>query len=408
MEQAWEIPTSAGKGMGPVVGIVAEYNPFHNGHAFQISQIRKQGDMPIVAVMSGNFTQRGEPAALEKHLRARAALSCGVDLVLELPFPYACARAQDFAGMGILALDRLGFITHVSFGCECGDLSDLNRVAALFEEEAFHGRVAGFLAQGMTYAKARQQAVALCTNEETASLLASPNNTLAVEYLRAIKQLGSRIHPVAVARKGAGHDTLSPRDGFASASFLRGMPQGIEGWEPYVPYPAMACYRQAQGLYRLSRGESALLWKLRQMDRGDFARLPDVSEGLENRLAQAAAQCTSVEDFLSQVKTKRYPLARLRRILLAAALDITREDLDFTLPYLKILGFTRRGESLLSLADKTGRVPLLSKGSQIEALSPKARAMHRKSALATDFFSLLAPVPCPRGEEYRQSLVKLP
>ena len=182
---------------------------------------------------------------------------------------------------------------------------------------------------------------------------------------------------------------------------LRALHREGKSWETLVPPAALACYR-GQPDFLLERGEAAILWRLRQMERKDFAALPDVSEGLENRLWEAARVCTGTADLLARVKTKRYPLARLRRILLHALLGVKREDFTFSLPYLKVLGFTEAGRALLG----KGRVPLLSKGVQIEALSAEAAALHRQTARATDFFSLLAPVPRAKGEEYRGKIVK--
>ncbi|MCI8350440.1 MAG: nucleotidyltransferase family protein [Oscillospiraceae bacterium] len=387
--------------MARVVGIIAEYNPFHSGHARQIAHIREEGEARVVAVMSGNFVQRGEAALFDKYVRAKAALSCGVDLVVELPFPYACARARDFAAMGVKALEALGCVEELCFGAERADLGLLCRAAAALDNPAVGEETRRLGAQGLTYARARRLALEKVLGEG-AALFDGPNNTLAVEYLRALAHSGSPIQPRALPREGAGHGSLRPEGGTASGQALRGMHRAGEGWGGLVPPAALACYR-GQPDFLLERGEAAALWQLRQMQREDFAALPDVSEGLENRLWEAAGVCTGMADFLARVKTKRYPLARLRRILLHALLGVKREDFTFSLPYLKVLGFTEGGKALLG----RGKVPILSKGVKIEALSEEAARLHRQTARTTDFFSLLAPVPRTKGEEYRGKIVKV-
>lgn len=386
--------------MARVVGIIAEYNPFHNGHARQIARIREEGEARVVAVMSGNFVQRGEPALLDKYVRAKAALACGVDLVVELPFPYACARARDFARMGVRAMEALGCVEELCFGAEWADLDLLWRAARALDSPETGEETRRLCAQGLTYAKARRLALETVLGEG-AALLDSPNNTLAVEYLRALEECGASLRPRALPREGAGHESLRLEGGIASGQALRALHKAGESWEGLVPPAALACY-EGQPDFRLERGEAAALWQLRRMEKEDFAALPDVSEGLENRLWEAARVCTGTADFLARVKTKRYPLARLRRILLHAVLGVRREDFSFSLPYLKVLGFTERGRELMG----KGKIPLLSKGVKIEALSEEAAELHWKTAKATDFFSLLAPVPRPKGEEYRGRIGK--
>ena len=189
-----------------IAGIIAEYNPFHGGHAYQIEQTRKAGASHIVAVMSGNYVQRGEPAFLEKHARAEMALHGGADLVLELPVPWSCARAQDFARAGVSLLHAMGCVELLSFGSECGSTALLCETAQALESPEMRDCLRGCLDEGMSLPAAREKAAAQCLGKEAAALLQGANDALAFEYLRALKSLHSPIRPLAVLRKGARHD----------------------------------------------------------------------------------------------------------------------------------------------------------------------------------------------------------
>lgn len=221
--------------------IIAEYNPFHNGHAYHIAQTRKNGATHIAVVMSGNFVQRGEPAFLEKHVRARAALSGGADLVLELPLAFACAPAQRFGLGAVYVAEKMGCVDMLSFGSESGDTARLEQAAAVLDTPQFREALARELESGAPYPQAVSRAMERC-GSGFAGLTASPNDTLALEYLRALRQLGSKIRPMAVRRAFVEHDAEEAADGFASASRLRALAQP-EKIAAYVPEEAAQLYR---------------------------------------------------------------------------------------------------------------------------------------------------------------------
>lgn len=388
-----------------VGAIVAEYNPFHNGHAYQIAETRRLGATHIAAVMGGHFLQRGDAASFDKWTRARAALDGGADLVLELPCPYALASAEFFARGAVELFDALGCVDLLSFGSESGDLP-LLEAAARAADEAQQGQgLQTYLKQGFSYPRARQAAVADLCGAATAAVLAAPNNTLGVEYLRALHRLQSPIQPVTIPRRGAAHDAAQAQGGFASASLLRrrlaGPPEGLRDFVPPAAH-SLYCEQLAAGHApgSLPRLEVAILSRLRCMTPAQLGACADLSEGLENRLYAAARRAGSLRELFEAVKTKRYPLARIRRSVLACFLNIPREDLRTPPPYLRVLGFNAKGKEILSRAKGTAKLPL---GAGLARLREQGGTCARFAALearATDLYMLSLPKPRPCGLDY--------
>lgn len=384
--------------METVCGIVAEYNPFHNGHLYQIKQTREKADC-IAVVMSGHFTQRGDLACFSKWTRAKAALLCGADLVVELPVPFACASAERFALGSISILAGLGCVDLVSFGSESGNLAALEACAQACLQVDGSPEMQAALRKGLSYPRARQQALG-----ETGELLSQPNNTLGIEYIKAAKKLGVPLSFLTVKRMGAGHDSSRPDSQFASASYLRGqLKQGLS-MDEYLPPQALTCY-QGQPAADFSRLETALLYRLRTMGKEEFAALPDVTEGLENRLHAAARRAISVEGFLLEVKTKRYTLSRLRRILCAALLGLTKRDQQELPPYARVLGCTERGKGLLARARKSSDIAVSPDFSFLARQFPRQTDLE---ARATDLFSLALPQVGRCGLDFLERPVILP
>ena len=307
--------------------ITAEYNPFHKGHRWQLEQVRAAGASHVAVVMSPDFTQRGTPAIFPKRLRAQAALQNGADLVLELPVCYALAGAQRFAFGAVQLAAAMGCVDLLAFGAENADLLQLRQACTALQQEEVNQNIRQLLPSGITFAKARERAVAAVYGEETALLLQKPNNILAIEYLCQLEKLpDAHIQPLALGRIGNTHDG-EPVGEFASASFLRGLI--LEGrWEQaqqYLPQNVWQLYRQAQqdGQFAdLQLGERAVLSALRRMEQKEMAQLADLSEGLENRLYRASREACSLEQLYAAVKSKRYPLARVRRLVMNAFLQL--------------------------------------------------------------------------------------
>ena len=332
-----------------IVGIICEYNPLHNGHAHQIRLIRELygENCAIVCLMSGNFVQRGQPALYHKMVRAEAALIAGADLVLELPVQYALSSAEGFAagGVGILG----AFCDELCFGAESGSGDSLMSTAEALLSPDFPPALRGFLDQGLSFPAARQRALEQFGTD--ASLLASPNNILGVEYCKAILASGSAMRPLVITRQGGYHDTLPDREN-PSATALRLCVERGEDITTYVPEGTAAMYASAE-VHALEYGERAILAKLRTMCDGEFEALPFGSEGLWRKLMHESRRCPTVEGIASAVKSKRYTRTRIDRMILCAFLGLTAEDLNATAPYTRVLGFTDRGRMALRRAKET-------------------------------------------------------
>ena len=320
-----------------MAAIICEFNPFHNGHKYILEQVRKLTGEPVLAIMSGSFTQRGEAAVCSKFERTKIALQNGADVVVELPAVYAVASAQRFALGGVNIAKAFGE-KHLAFGCETGDTEALMQAAAALKNPAVNEQIAILMKSGEYYPRAVENAVREICGGSVAEVLTSPNNILAVEYLRALD--GSDLKPLPVKRVATAHDSEKTCGHFASASKIRSMLRAGQDVSAFVPAaPQEITYPQNL--------ERAILFQLRSMTADDFARLPEVGEGLENRLINAVKQYNSVEEIIAAVKTKRYTHARLRRIICCAALGITEDLQRKTASYVRVLGFTDEGAALL-------------------------------------------------------------
>ena len=333
-----------------VVGIICEYNPFHLGHKKQIDAIRAQfGEgCAIVCLMSGNFVQRGMPAIVDKSARAKAAIACGADLVLELPITAALSSAEGFADGGVEILAP--FCDYLCFGSESADADALMRTAQLLLSEKFPPALRQELDQGLSFPAARQKA--LKTLGGSGDLLVNPNDILAVEYCKAILQQGARTKPLVIHRQGRYHDQIPDAEN-PSATSIRSRMLNRENWESFVPSPAADIFRN-EPLHALSAGERAMLAVLRTMNDEQFEAIPFGSEGLWRKFMHACRKQTTLEDILTATKSKRYTRTRLDRMAMCAFLGITAEDLCAPVPYVRTLAFNDRGRTVLRLASQTG------------------------------------------------------
>lgn len=370
------------------VGIVAEYNPFHAGHAHHIARTRRLvGECAVVCVMSGHFVQRGECAVLDKWSRARSALEGGADLVLELPTVWAASSAESFARGAVGLLAATGVVTRLSFGSECGDVDSLRQVAACLDSEDYQVSLRRFLDEGLPFAACRQRAVAQLLAPGLAELPAQPNNNLGIEYIRALNALGSTIQPVTIPRMGAGHDGGDHPD-YPSASHVRG-----EILAGRLPADNPACLEYA---------ERWVLAALRGLDEADFAALPDCGEGLSHRLYRAVRQGVTLDGVYSLAKTKRYAHARIRRAVLWGALGLRKSDRPAAPPYLRVLGAGGRGRALLREMKGRAALPVLTKPAH-----GRGQPLLELEARCTDLYQLCRRVPGPCGLEWTVSPVML-
>ena len=370
------------------VGIIAEYNPFHGGHAYHIARTRAlPGDCAVIAVMSGNFVQRGDCAVFDKWARAKAALEGGADLVLELPTVWAASSAESFARGAAEILAATGVVTRLSFGSECGDADKLRQAAACLDSGAYRAGLRRFLDAGLPFAACRQRAAEELLGTQTAFLLSQPNNNLGIEYIRALNALGSAIRPVTVLRAGAGHDGGDHPD-YPSASFLR---EKLLAGE--LPAENPAC---------LKYGERGALALLRAMGEEDFAALPDCGEGLSHRIYRAVRQGRTLKEVYALAKTKRYAHSRIRRAVLWGALGLRGAGRPAHPPYLRVLGANARGREVLREMKDRASLPVLTKpahGKGLPLLELEARC--------TDFYQLCRREPGPCGVEWTTDPVML-
>lgn len=378
-----------------VCGIICEYNPFHNGHKYHIEQTKKIcGATHIVGVMSGNFTQRGDVAITDKYKRTETALKNGVDLVIELPAAYSLGSAEQFAQGAVFLLNALGCVDTLSFGSECGDISRLREAAGavLYAQES--REFAGYMKEGLSYPAALQKAIEKYYTDDVIETLSAPNNTLAVEYIKAIDNIASPIKPITVKRRAAGHDSEipDPQGDILSASQLRKMLEKGEDISDFAP----ECDFSEIAL--ISNLETAILSKLRSMTKAEIEKTPNVLLGLENRIYRAAGVAGSLNELYFLVKTKRYTLARIRRIILSAFLGITKNDLHFSNSYVRILGMNGKGREILAAAKCD--IPLNTSLSQLEKTSDKAKKQARLEARCGDQYALAFDKKRPCGLDF--------
>jgi len=374
--------------MGNVLGIIAEYNPFHNGHLHHLNESKKLTNSDsCIAIMSGNFTQRGEVSIVDKWEKAKMALDNGVDLVIELPTLYAISSAENFASGAIKILNSLGIVDYISFGSEAKDISVLDDIANVlaFEPPQYKTLLSHELARGEAFPKARENAMMMYLNDvrRFANVLSSPNNILGIEYLKALKRQKSKIQPITIKREGSKYnETTIPRTSrFASATAIRNLCKSNDDITPLQRFLPEASFdileeniKKGTFVKDISLFDKEIIYTLRKMSTDQIANLPDVSEGLEFAFKNAANQCNSVVELLSIINTKRYTKTRLQRILLYAILGITKKDMEMSLnttPYVRVLGFNDKGQELLSQISKKNR--------KLEIITSVKKFMDKKS-----------------------------
>ena len=387
-------------------GIITEYDPLHMGHVHLMAEARRLlgPDTGIICVMSGNYVQRGDFAIVSKFARAAAAVRSGADLVLELPVPWALSSAEGFAAGAVELLRAAGAVTHLVFGSEGGDAAPLIRCAEALCGQDFPPRLREELKRGDSFPAARQRALSALVAEEDAAALSRPNDTLGVEYCKALR--GSGIRPVAVPRRGAGHGSETAEGGFVSASAIRALIRaGDEETALSLMAPAMAeGYRAERAAGRapaaLANCERAVLARLRFLEEADWAALDPGNEGLYRRFARASRSAASAAELLEAVKTKRYPLARLRRMVFRAYLGLPPAPPERP-AYLRVLAANERGTALLAGMRKTASAPVLTRPAAVRRLGPEAQRLFDLEARADRLYALACPDPAAVPDEWR-------
>lgn len=348
--------------MSRVIGVVAEYNPFHNGHYYHLQATKEiTGAEYCVAVISGNFTQRGDTSIVNKWAKAYMAICGGADLVIELPTVYSISSAENFASGAVKILDNLKVVDAISFGAEANDLATLNNIANVLYEEpkAYTNILSHELKKGISYPAARENALMMYLNDikRYANTLSSPNNILAIEYLKALKIQKSKLEPIMIRRKKVYYNDNKIVDDFASATAIRKLLQGGEyaNLRKVIPRSSYTIIgqesRKGGMVLSLAKYEKEIIYALRKMTVEEIADLPDVSEGLQFAIKNAANEANNLKDLISNIKSKRYTQTRIQRILLYALLGIDKKLMENSrkvVPYVRVLGFTQKGKSLLS------------------------------------------------------------
>jgi predicted nucleotidyltransferase len=393
-----------------VVGIICEYNPFHSGHAEHIARTREAlgDDTAVVCCMSGNFVQRGEYAVMPKHARAEAAARCGADLVIELPLPCALSSAERFARGAVRMLDALRVCEYLSFGSESGDADALAAAARALDTARADDITREELASGASYAAARCEAARRLGH--TILNADAPNDILGAEYLRAIAREGSRLLPLAVLRE---RRRPSGERVPAAGDIRRMLLRGDADWESAMPRAAarLALREIAAGrapIPALGDGATALS-RLRALGREDYLSLPDAGDGLGERLARHALREPTLRGIADSVKTRRYAMSRIKRLMLCACLNIRAGDADAPPAYARVLAATPAGASLLREINARADIPVITKPAHAKKLEGAALAAFQRDAAATDFYVLSRPDQSQRrgGQEWTTSPVVL-
>lgn len=389
-------------------GIVAEFNPFHNGHKYLVDSLKQNENDTVTAVMSGNFVQRGEPAVLDVNLRTKIALMSGVDLVLSLPFPYCSATAEKFALSGVTVLDSLNCLDSLGFGSESNDKETLLECAKNLRTLDFNLLVSKLVESGVSFPTAREQAVKELFGEKEAELLQKSNDILGVEYAKALLELNSKLDITTVKRTGASHDSKEGTENIRSASLIRTFIDDLDEVKNFVPNESFEVLKEAtenKKIIDYSKYELSLLFKLRTMSVEELSKLPDVNEGLEYRIFEAVRNSTSYSELLEKIKTKRYTLSRIRRILLFAYLGVTKELLETPVPYIRVLGFNEKGAKLLKECKEKAKLPIVTRPKDLKNLDENGKNIFNLECKARDLYSLCLQSPDICGKEMTEKII---
>lgn len=390
--------------MSKVLGIIAEYNPFHNGHLLHLTKSKEEtGAEYSICIMSGNFVQRGNTSIVNKWVKTEMALNSGIDLVLELPTVYSISSAENFAEGAIKLLNSLKIVDTVSFGSENSDIDILNRISGILYEEPkqYVEFLNEELKKGLSFPKARENAILLYLNDQKYSnILNQPNNTLAIEYLKALKKYKSHIMPIAIKREKAFYNSNCIVDEYASATAIRNMIvnnqfNDIRKVMPRLAYDLlMQEIENNQYVIDISKFEKEILYSIRRLSTADLKKFPEVNEGLENAIKNAANSCNTLVELINIIKSKRYTQTRIQRILLYILLNITKKDMYIsrkTVPYARILGYSPKGKELISeIYNANPKITLITSVKNFFDSSNNKTYKHMlsKDILATNIYTL--------------------
>lgn len=397
-----------------ICGIVAEYNPFHNGHKYHIEKTKELTECDaVVCVMSGNFIQRGLPALFDKWTRTKMALENGVDLVIELPTFYATASAEYFARGAISLLDGLNVIDALSFGNSCNDIEILKRIANVLylEPDGYKRELQKEIKKGVSYPIARSKSLQTFLKKEInpkvlSTVLLDSNNILGIEYLKALLYCNSTITPVSVERKGGDYNSLHIDDNICSATGIREMlfNNQLENVKSVMPESSYEIVNNeilnGKCPMFINNFEKEIFYELRRASISDLANVADVSEGLENVMKKASNECSNINELVETIKSKRYTKTRIQRLLIHSLLGIRKDENELykhNPGYIRVLGFTKAGEKILSKISNKSNLPIVTSVSKfLKVANETNKNMIEKDILATNIYNLGYQVPAYR------------
>lgn len=375
-----------------VSAVICEYNPFHNGHKYQLEQMKKDSDA-VICIMSGDFVQRGDVSVYDKFIRAKAAMISGADLVIMLPVIYSLSSAELFAFGGVALADSLGIVDSLYFGSECGNTDELTNAAKslLFEPSDVSENIQKYLADGISYPSARAKAFSAYI---APGLITEPNNILAIEYIKAIMRLESKIKPVTVTRHVVGHHDTKPSDGLASATAIRRLISDKNDFSKYVPCDVYELFKSAKTA-NAKELYPVLAYILRTKTSRELSEINEVTEGLENRLKASVYKCAGFSKIAEFVKSKRYTQSKINRILFSILLNIDK-SMPRTMPeYIRVLGMNKKGMLLLSDIKRNTSLPIITKTADYKGLCTSFET----DILASDLYTVCQSRPC-FGHDY--------
>ncbi len=389
--------------MSGILAVISEYNPFHNGHVKHLSYSKQltKADFSI-AVISGNFVQRGDTSIVDKWVKAEMALKAGFDIVIELPTLYAISSAENFAEGAIKILNSLGIVDFLSFGSELGEISPLNDLANILYKEPKEVSllINQYVKTGVSFPRAREMALMQYLGGHTKykQALTNPNNILGIEYLKALKKYKSPIKPITIKREYSEHNSATIKNGIASSTAIRSLIQKKKNVHTLVPFETYELLeKQIQAgkiIPSLAAFEKEIIYTLRCMTLSEIASLPDVSDGLENRIKIASNNCNHLNDLIQNIKSKQFTVTRIQRILLYALLKISQKDMNASrriTPYIRVLGFNKHGKKIISAIAKQNpktHIIISVKKFMENNTDSHLRNMLSKDILATNLYTL--------------------
>lgn len=359
------------------MAVICEYNPFHNGHKYQLNHHKKElGADSVICLMSGSFVQRGAPAIYDKWTRACDAIENGADLVLELPVVYSSQSSQRFAQGAVSLLDKLGIVDYLSFGSECGDIDKLKKCADVIYSPEFAHLLDEKKKSRVSYPSARTEVLRENFSQIDESLINSPNNILSIEYLNALKRINSNIEPKTLLRNKV----------FASATLIREKIENSESIKGLVP-------TDLRKTYDSKAYDNLVLYHFKKESLKTLHKMCDMAEGLEYKFKKALQGATTYNELAESVKSKRYTRTRIDRIIVNSLLGIEDKHTEIPPQYARVLAFNKKGQDILATMKKTSKIPIITKVADVKPTNPDFQLMFEKDILSTDIYSILTNRP---------------